>query len=103
MKSIRNRTEKIEKELNLCVKGRCYVDIWELPEEQWAKLAEWALGNTDKRPDFGPSEELAKELRQQGYTIETRAKLREIVDMCIESNRKASEAGDGIDWGSIQG
>ena len=103
MKSIRNRIEKIEKELTPCVKGRCYVDIWMLPEEQWAKLAKWALGNTDKCPDFWPSEERAVELRQQGYTIETRDELREIVDMCTEYNKKASEAGDGIDWESIRG
>ena len=103
MKSIRNRIEKIEKELNPCVKSRCYIDIWALPIEQLAELAEWALGNTDKRPDFWPSEERTVELRQQGYIIETRDELRENVDISIESNRKASEAGDGIDWGSIQG
>jgi hypothetical protein len=102
MKSIRNRIDKIEKALNPCVKGRCYIDIWMLPEEQWAKLAEWALGNTGERPDFWPSEERAVELRQQSYTIDTRDELREIVDSCIDFNQKAGEVGDGIDWRSIQ-
>jgi hypothetical protein len=101
-RSIETRLKKIEKELNPCVKGRHYVDIWILPEEQWDELAEWALGDTDKRPDFWPSEKRAIELRQHGYTIKTRDELREIIERCLMLNQKANEAEDGIDWESIQ-
>lgn len=102
-KSIESRIEKIEKVLNTCVKGRCYVDIWTLSDERCAELAEWALGNTDKCPDFWPSEERAVELRKHGYIIETRNGIHKIVEDCIELNQKAAKAGDGIDWQSIRG
>ena len=102
--SIEDRIRKIEKALTPFGAGRCYVDIWSLPAEQWAQLAEWALGNTDNRPDFRPSEEQTIELRQQGYVVETRDELRETFEMVIEANKRAREVGlSGLDWRSIEG
>jgi len=102
--NIENRIRKIEKVLTPCGKGRCFLNIWDdLSNEQWAELAEWAMGDTDKRPDFWPSEEHAIELKQQGYSVQTRDELREIYEMLIETNKRAMEAGDGIDWKSING
>ena len=95
--NIENRIRKIEKALTPCGKGRCFLNIWDdLSEMQWDELAKWALGITDKRPDFWPSEEHAIELRQQGYSVQTRDELREIYEMVIEGNKRAMEAGDGI-------
>jgi len=98
--NIESRIRKIEKALTPCGKGRYFLDIWvDLSNEQWAQLAEWAMGNTDKHPDFWPSEEHAIELRQQGYSVQTRDELREIYEMIIETNKRAMEVGDGIDYG----
>ena len=102
--NIENRIGKIEKALTPCGKGRCFLNIWDdLSETQWDELAKWALGITDKRPDFWPSEERAIELRQQGYSVQTRDELREIYEMVIEANKRAMEVEDGIDWRSING
>lgn len=86
-------------------KGRCFLNIWDdLSETQWDELGLWALGYTDERPDFWPSEERASELKQQGYSVQTRDELREIYEMVIESNKRAMEVGlSGLDWRSIEG
>ena len=102
--NIENRIRKIEKALTPCGNGRCFINIWDgLSKEQWDELGLWALGYTDERPDFWPSEEHAIELRQQSYSVQTRDELRETFEICIESNKRAMEAGDGLDWRSING
>ena len=102
--NIENRIRKIEKVSTPCGNGRCFLNIWaDLSETQWDELAKWTLGITDKRPDFWPSKEYAIELRQQGYSVQTQDELREIFEMVIETNKRAMEVGEGIDWRSISG
>ncbi len=81
--------------------GRSYLDIWTLPNEQWAKLAAWAMGETEEVPDFWPSEEQAARLRKQGYSVETRQELRGLCERLTDTHRNQVEAGTGLDCESI--
>jgi hypothetical protein len=98
--NIRSRLNRIE-DMMPDGGGRCYLDIWSLSDEQWAKLAAWAMGETEEVPDFWPSDEQAAHLRNQGYHVETRQELRDVCEMLIDSHRKKIEAGSGLDYESI--
>jgi hypothetical protein len=93
MNSLSRRIDQIEKRLEPDGKGRHYPDIWdESFAPKWPELANWALGHTDERPGFWPSEEQAAELRQRGYVVESREELRETFEMLLDLNRKHDEA-----------
>ena len=91
--SIKGRITKLEKNLFPNVKGKAFLNIWDdLSENEWRELNLWALGETDQRPDFWPSDEQAIEIRQQGYFLQTKDELRETFERNIEANKKAMEA-----------
>lgn len=94
MTSIKHRIQKMEQFLGAEAKGRRYLDVWdESIIEHWPELATWALGYTDDRPDFWPSDEQAAGLRRRGYLVETREELREMFEDLLDLRRRHVEVG----------
>jgi hypothetical protein len=93
--NIESRIKKIEKALPPDKDPR-YVDIWSLPEDQRGELSNWALGKTEKRPDFWPAEECIMELKERGYSMDTRDELRERFKSYIKLQQLMETAGTVI-------
>jgi hypothetical protein len=104
MNNLSRRVDQIEKRLEPDGGGKLYPNIWDGRfAGKWPELAEWAMGHTDERPDFWPSEEQATELRRRGYVVESREQLRETFEMLLDLNRKRKKALARMGFGPVGG